>query len=445
VSTADGETKIHASSAGSDHDRPRVCYLRGSYLNPFETQYLTPLREEFDLVAAHPRSHRYDLEGCGVPCVAVPCLDYLNGLIPRTIAHRPLPNPLKRLGFEEVLFGVERLIRDYDVVHVPEQSFYFTWQVARSKGRAGVRMVTTQDEVNPYWYSGRPPIARRAELVRKETDLFLARSERARLALLLEGVEPERIRVVGHGVDTARFRPGAPDPELARALGIEPGRFVILLVGRLVWTKGLYALADAAALLLRQPEIRSLDPLFLVVGEGEERLGFQARLRQLGVERSFRLTGGLGYDRLPDVHRLADVFVLPSISTRFILEQFGIVLIEAMATGVPVVSTHCGAIDEVVGDAGLLVQPNDSRRLSEALHRLCTSASLRAELGARGEERVSARMTREVVAGALASAYREVLKGRRPPRVSDSSSSPSPRGHPQPPQRTATRSATETG
>lgn len=387
----------------------RVCFLRGSYLNPFETQYLEPLRDRFEIVAAYSRSHRYDVSGCEVPCVPVPCVDYLNGLIPRRIGSRPVPNPLKTLGLEEILIGVERLIRDYDIVHVPEQSFYFTWQAAKTKGRAGTRMVTTQDEVNPYWYEHRSAIASRAPLVRQETDLFLARSERARTALIIEGVEPERVRVIGHGVDTTRFRPGPPNAELAREVGVDPGRFVVLFVGKLVWTKGIFALADAAAIMLRDPAVRRLDPLFVVVGQGPERAAFEARLEQLGVAGSFRLLGSQPYHCLPDIHRLADVFVLPSISTRSILEQFGIVLIESMATGVPVVSTHCGAIDEVVGDDGILVQPNDSLRLSQSLTRLCLDAGWRAELGERGVERVRSRMSREVVADQLASAYEDVL------------------------------------
>lgn len=386
-----------------------MCYLRGSYLNPFETQYLEPLQDRFDMVAAYPRSHRYDVDRCEIPCVPVSCLDYLNGLIPRQIGTRPVPNPLKTFGVEEVLFGVDRLIRDFDLVHVPEQTFYFTWQVAMARRKAGIRMITTQDEVNPFWYQGRSAMVSRTRRVRAETDLFLARTERARAALLTEGVEPERVRVVGHAVDTARFHPGPPDEELARALGVEPGRFVILFVGRLVWTKGIFALADAAATLLNDPSIRRLEPLFLIVGDGEERTSFQARLRQLGVEESFRMVGWQSYHRVPDIHRLADIFVLPSISTRYILEQFGIVLIESMATGVPVVTTHCGAIDEVVGDDAILVQPNDSFRLAEALARLCREPDLRGELGDRGVARVRARLSKEVVAGQLASAYEDTL------------------------------------
>ena len=115
------------------------------------------------------------------------------------------------------------------------------------------------------------------------------------------------------------------------------------------------------------------------------------------------------YSRLPDVHRLADVFVLPSISTRTVQEQFGIALIEAMATAKPVLTTHAGAIDEVIGDAGLVVQANDYYRLAEGLRTLALDADLRARLGQRGFERVQRHFTRELIGEQVASAYRHVL------------------------------------
>ncbi len=73
--------------------------------------------------------------------------------------------------------------------------------------------------------------------------MFIARSQRARSALLCEGVEDARIRVIGHGIDTQRFAPGPRSPELSQRFGIAPSDLVILLVGRLVWEKGLFSLA----------------------------------------------------------------------------------------------------------------------------------------------------------------------------------------------------------
>jgi glycosyltransferase involved in cell wall biosynthesis len=387
--------------------KPRVCFLRGSYLNAFEAQYLRPLQDAFDLTAAHPRSHRFDVASIGLPRRKLSCLDYLNGLIPRKIAGRPVPNALKFLGYEEVLLGVDRLVKDFDLIHLPEQSFFFTWQVASRKPRFGFRILVTQAEVNPYWYP--PVVAKRAEIVRSRADLFIARSNRARAALICEGVKSEKIRVIGHGVDIDRFRPGPRNAELCSSLGIDRNRFIVLFVGRLVWTKGLYALVDAAKLLSREPVFRRRDPLFLIVGDGPERPSLEARIKQLNLQRSFIFAGDQPYRRLPDLHRLADVFVLPSISTRYILEQFGIALIEAMATGTPVVATHCGAMDEVVGRAGLLVQPNDYLRLGEALLRLLDDGDLRAELGQLGVDRVRAKFTHQMIAEAIASAYRTAL------------------------------------
>jgi glycosyltransferase involved in cell wall biosynthesis len=101
--------------------------------------------------------------------------------------------------------------------------------------------------------------------------------------------------------------------------------------------------------------------------------------------------------------------VLPSIATRFVLEQFGIVLIEAMATGKPIVATRCGAIDEVVGDAGLLVQPNDYFRLSETLRTLLGDGPLRERLGRMALERVRSRFRKEHISAMISQAYDEVL------------------------------------
>lgn len=391
--------------------RPRVCYLRGSYLNPFETQYLEPLTDRFEIVVAHSRSHRHDVSVIDLPRRELPCLDYLNGLLPRRLGGRALPNPLKFFGYEEVLLGLDAALADFDLVHLPEQTFFFTWQAIRRKARLKYRVVTTQAEVTPYWYEHRRGLLERAREVRSATDLFHARTQRAAMALECEGVDSERIRVIGHGVDLERFRPDAKDGQVAHALGVDLESPVILFVGRLVWTKGLWALADAAARLLREPDLRALRPQFVIAGGGPERRAFVARLQHLGIADRFRLIGNQPYAHMPNIHRLADIFVMPSISTRYVLEQFGIALIEALATATPVVSTYCGAIDEVVGEAGLLVQPNDGLRLYEALAALCRNPDLRRRLGAAGRRRAEAKFAHTTVADQLGMAYAAALAG----------------------------------
>ena len=392
------------------HDsRPRVAYVRGSYLNPFEAQYLEPLLDRFDITAVYPRSHRFDVSSLRMPRVQLPCLDYVNGLVPRRLGGFAVPNPQKRLGLDEYVFGLDGFLPGIQLVHAAEQTFYCSYQLARRKQRFGYKLIYLQAEINPFWAEGNGRALERAAFVRQTADLFIARSERARSALLCEGVEPERIRVIGHGIDTSRFASGPRSAELSRRFGIEPDHLVILLVGRLVWEKGLFSLADAARLLLQDESFRKLKPLFVYAGDGPERAALERRLQRLGIESSFRLLGAQPYALLPQIHRLADIFVLPSIATRTVQEQFGIALIEAMASGKPILSTHCGAIDEVVGPAGLLVQANDYYRLAEGLRALALDAELRNRLGREARERVQRLFTREVIGSQVASAYAEVL------------------------------------
>jgi glycosyltransferase involved in cell wall biosynthesis len=389
--------------------RPRVAYVRGSFLNPFEAQYLTPLQDQFNITAVKPRSHRYDVTHLGLPVQTLHCADYLNGLIPRNMRGLRVPNLLKFFGAEERLFGLEDFLPGFDLVHTAEQTFYCSYQIAMLKRLLGFKLITIQDEINPFWFEAHAHTMRRAALVRQETDLFIARTERAKMALVCEGADPERIQVIGHGVDLTRFSPASRSASLCKRLGIAPDQFVILFVGRLVWEKGIFSLADAARQLLNDPRFKALNPVFVLAGEGEERAALQRRLDLLGVAPFFRLIGNRPYDVLPDIHRLADIFVLPSISTRTVLEQFGIVLIEAMATGKPIVSTHCGAIDEVVGDAGVLVQPNDCHHLWQTLRDLALNAERRRELGAQALTRVTRLFAKEVISAKIAQAYGRTL------------------------------------
>ena len=389
--------------------KPRIAYVRGSFLNPFEAQYLEPLQDRFDITAVYPRSHRFDVRGLQMPRVELPCLDYINGLVPRRLGGIAIPNPQKPLGLDEHLFGLDRLLPGLDIVHAAEQAFYCTYQIAQRKRRYGYKLICLQDEINPFWSEGNGRALERAAFVRANADLFIARSQRARSALICEGVEESRIRVIGHGIDTQKFTPGARSAQLSQQFGIAPDQLVILLVGRTVWEKGLFSLADAAALLLRDEAFRNLKPVFVCAGEGPERGALERRLQRLGIESFFRLIGPQPYSQLPEIHRLADIFVLPSISTRSVQEQFGIALIEAMATAKPVLTTHCGAIDEVIGDAGVVVQANDYFRLAEGLRMLAFDAGLRARLGQRGLERVQRLFNRERIGEQIASTYDHVL------------------------------------
>lgn len=182
------------------------------------------------------------------------------------------------------------------------------------------------------------------------------------------GVNADRVQVVGNGIDLARFRP-IPRDEARVALGLPPQARVLVSVGGLVERKGFHRVIDCLpALMQAHPDLH-----FLVVGgagpEGDISGRLQAQVVHLGLADRVRFLGSVAPDDLKVPLSAADVFVL---ATRY--EGWANVLLEAMACGLPVVTTRVGGNAQVVSqsDVGSLVPFDDSAALSAALDRaLC--------------------------------------------------------------------------
>jgi len=202
-------------------------------------------------------------------------------------------------------------------------------------------------------------------------------------------------------------------------LGIEPDLFASAMpaslpgmprprvgfVGRLEPVKGLDVLLDAFA--------RLTTPASLVIaGEGSERARLQRRIDSLSVPA--RIISAVGYADMPSFLKSLDVLVLPSITILPLhREQFGRVLVEAMAAGVPVIGSSSGAIPEVVGDAGLIVPERDPTALAGAIERLLSEADVRQALAERGRQRVRTRFAWSAVAAQTDALFRLAVAHRR--------------------------------
>jgi glycosyltransferase involved in cell wall biosynthesis len=211
------------------------------------------------------------------------------------------------------------------------------------------------------------------------------------------------------GIDTEHFRPMQKDESLLQKFSCEPEDLIVLFVANLYREKGIFDLLYAF-----RKVVDSLGPerkiRLLIAGKGREEARVATTITQLRLERHARLIGSFGYDDMPKVHNLADVFVLPSIPVRTWQEQFGYVLIESMACGKPVVSTTSGSIPEVVGDAGILVPANDFVSLADTIESLVTDGKKRSYLGQRGRTRVEKMFDANKVAESLRSHYHSLLR-----------------------------------
>lgn len=187
------------------------------------------------------------------------------------------------------------------------------------------------------------------------------------------GVPPQRLALVPEGIDLELWQPSA-DPGVLTELDGRREPFTVLCVARQYPRKRIIDLIEAFALVTaREPRAR-----LVVIGDGPEHAALAERLQQRGLQNSVRLLGALAEDaEVRAWYGRASLFCLPSEQ-----EGFGIVFLEAMASGLPVVSTTAAAIPEVVpdGEAGLLVPPRDPAALAEALLRLLQDPALRARM-----------------------------------------------------------------
>lgn len=197
-----------------------------------------------------------------------------------------------------------------------------------------------------------------------------------------------RARVIPLGVDLQRFGPGADDAGRAddassgsgSSSGGAPGTITVGFLGRLVPEKGLLVLLDALA---RDPRLR-----LRVGGTGPLGAELPSLAAAAGIGGRVELLGAIDPGDIPEFLRSLDVLAVPSLPTPSWTEQFGRVAVEAMACGVPVVSSDAGALPDVVGGAGIVVPGGDAAALADALAEAAgpRAAELRASGAVRAEE-----------------------------------------------------------
>jgi len=388
---------------------PHVLIVRGHLVTPWELRPWHELPARFEVSVLKTRSNRYATASLGLKEVPVRAL---RDRMPRGLVGEVITG---LCGDRYQGSDVETAYARADIVHAEELSFWFAADAARRRSHGGFKLVQTVWETIPFLSTYRNRHARQfREEVLAHTDLFLPATERAREALLLEGVPEERMTVCLPGIDVGRFGASAP-----AAMGSE---HVVLSPGRLVWEKGHQDVLRAIAALHRGvvtgPDGIVARPRLLIVGSGAEEGRLRRFADELGID-AFVEFRSVAYDEMPDLFARASVMVLGSQSTAtaavhlfdvprvFWEEQFGLVLAEAMAAGLDIVAAANGAIPEVLRGTGTLVQPGDwmgiARKL--AVGALSRAPGERVEYPAELVERYSTRS----MAVRLAVAYDRVL------------------------------------
>lgn len=279
-----------------------------------------------------------------------------------------------------------------DIVHIDEEPYNLATFLAMRTARrvkAKALFFTWQN----IWRRYPPPFAWLEAYVLQNADYAIAGNADAIAVLRAKNYRGKASIIPQFGVDAENF---APAPQNASPV------FRIGYAGRLVAEKGIDVLLDAVAKLTGEWTLTLL-------GSGPHKTNLQTRANQLGIATRVHFAASIPSTQMPTFFQSLDVFVLPSRARANWKEQFGRVLIEAMACEIPVVGSTCGEIPNVIGDAGLIFPEGDAMALSKHLSTLQHNSVQRIDLGKRGRARVLARFTQARIAEETYHVYRAML------------------------------------
>ncbi|MGD8901923.1 MAG: glycosyltransferase [Anaerolineae bacterium] len=279
-----------------------------------------------------------------------------------------------------------------DLVHIDEEPYNLaTTHALWLARRAGARSLffSWQNLLRRYPL----PFRMMERYVLSHTDYAIVGNQESAQVWRMKGYQGRLAVIPQFGVDPEIFRP-APRPE---------GRgFVIGYVGRLVEQKGVDLLLEA---------LSGLEGTWraYVLGSGPEREALMSQARRLRLGSRVSFDEPLPSSQMPTYYHQLDALVVPSRTRPNWKEQFGRVIVEAMACGVPVIGSDSGEIPNVIGDAGLVFPEEQVEVLRAHLARLLGDPSLHKELASRGRERILARFTQAQIAAQTYRVYRSVL------------------------------------
>jgi glycosyltransferase involved in cell wall biosynthesis len=216
------------------------------------------------------------------------------------------------------------------------------------------------------------------------------------------GVPDDKIEVIPNGVDLSVFNADVDGSAMRTKLGMKQEPLVATAI-RLVKRKGPKHLVNAFSKVIKKIQNAKL----AIAGSGAEAANLRTQIKKLGMESSVFMLGKLQREQVAELMAAADVFVLPSL-----FESFGLVLLEAMATGTPVVCTQTQGALEIIknGEDGLVVPPGDDDALAEAIVRVLSDRRLAEHLRTNGQKKVHEKFSWEKTAEKTLALYKMVCE-----------------------------------
>ena len=278
-----------------------------------------------------------------------------------------------------------------DILHIDEEPYNLSaWQGLHHARRIGAKSVLFSWQNLDRRYP--PPFSWGERWALKQADALIAGTESAAEVWRRKGYQGRMPVIAQFGTDGDLFHPAQSRPERP---------FTVGYFGRLVAEKGVSLLLEAVATINGHWRL-------VILGGGPERAALEAQAKHLQIAERVSFHGAVPSVEMPAQYHNIDLLALPSLTRPNWKEQFGRVLVEAIASGVPVIGSSSGAIPGVIGDAGLIVPEGDTAALAAAIEKLRDDGPLYAEFKRKGRARALAEYSHEGVAEKTAALYREL-------------------------------------
>lgn len=333
---------------------------------------------------------------------AVVCLDSLGSMADRV--HRDIPiYVLDRKRHDiRIPFLLAQIIRDWqpDIVHCRNWNSWLDTVIAqRLAGNPGDLVWSFHGFIGETSWPKRRGIISRI-LAQFSDHLFAVCQDSAKRYSKFSGISERRFDVIHNGVDCKRFHPVEDKRKLRRKLGLNEDEQIVITIANLTEVKDHKSLLSAAAEVLSSCKI----PVrFLWLGEGPLRSELESFARNLGIKNSIDMPGSS--DQVPNYLATADIAVLPSR-----LEGMSNAILEAMASGLPVVAKNVGGNPELVieGETGFLPSDRDIAALAAAIKRLIIDSELRVRLGKNARKRAAQKFSIDSMVHNYSDFYRNI-------------------------------------
>jgi len=324
-----------------------------------------------------------------------------------------LIHEIEKLGVKTIVLGKKKKGIDYpllfrlasilrqekiDIIHSHNPTPYFYGTIAGKIANVPVIIYTKH---------GRNPVKKKRELLLRKflsymTDKIVAVSDDARnVAINDEKINPEKVVTIFNGIDIDRYQTNIDVASKKREIGLSDDDFVIGIVARLSPEKDHNTLFEAFRIVL---DSINQNVKLVIVGDGILREEFEQKAKSISISNKTIFLGER-YD-VPELLAIFDLFILSSIT-----EGISLTLLEAMATGLPVVATNAGGNAEIVLDnqTGFIVPPKDPNRMAEAIMTIIKNNDMANQMKERGKDRVSKKFNLETMRDQYEQIYQQTL------------------------------------